>query len=223
MNRVPVEENFVKKGLAAIEHELSKCHKGTAHHWACLAIPTSDYEMLLQDAFHRRPLLTGAKDESGGSKRVRFDAVKMIFLEDDGRLIVPMHSYCRYVREVTKQAEGDGECGGRVEAMTNIGDEVIRQIQAGNDDPNPLQCDEHGTYIGARVNGKMMPHNKLSQLHRSGRCLVCKSQTTKICGGCSIAKYCSVKCQRSDWMHHRHVCGHVKLNDKDEPVVTRST
>jgi hypothetical protein len=214
------EEAFVRNGLAAVELELSNCTQGLAHHWACLMIQPSDYDWLLRDAFHRRPLLTGAKDASGGPKPVRFRADKKLFLEDDGRLIVPMNSYCRYIREAIKQA-GDGD--GRVDPMTNIGAEVLRQIQAGSDDPNPLQCDDKGNYVGALVNGEIMPHKELSKLHRSRRCQVCQNETIKLCGSCDIAYYCSEACQRSDWLSHKHICGQVKLNDNDEPVVVAKT
>jgi hypothetical protein len=51
------EESFVKSGMTAIQLELSKCRQGLAHHMACLMIQPSDYEWLLRDAFHGRPLV----------------------------------------------------------------------------------------------------------------------------------------------------------------------
>jgi hypothetical protein len=180
------EELFVRSGMTAIVLELSNCRQGLAHHMACLMIQLSDYEWLLRDAYHGRPLVTGALDvASGKPKAVRFDAAKKLFLEDDGRLIVPMDMMARWYLEAAQaQQHGDGESLG---PMTNIGAEWLRQVAAGNPCPsNLLQLDEHGKYVGARIDGKLMPHEELSHLHRDRRCQVCRTATIKLCNQCSI-------------------------------------
>jgi hypothetical protein len=214
------EEEFVKSGIVAIQLELSKCRQGLAHHMACLMIQPSDYEWLLRDAFHGRPLVTGAKDASGKPKPVRFDTNKKLFLEDDGRLIVPMDMMSRWYLEAA-QAQGREDGGESLGPMTNIGAEWLRQVAAGNPCPaNLLQVDKHGKYVGAHIDGKLMPHEELSHLHRDRRCQVCRTPTIKLCGQCSITYYCSVSCQQADWRTPRQMCGKVEL-DSDGKLVPR--
>jgi hypothetical protein len=216
------EESFVKSGIVAIELELSNCRRGLAHHLACLMIQPSDYEWLLRDVFHGRSLVTGAKHASGKPKPVRFDASKKLFLEDDGRLIVPMDMMARWYLEVAQSQEREGEAGAREESlgpMTNIGAEWLRQVAAGNPCPNNLlQVDKNGKYVGARIDGKLMRHEELSHLHRDRRCQVCRTPTIKLCSKCSIAYYCSVSCQQADWRTHRQTCGKMELDSKGKLV-----
>jgi hypothetical protein len=220
------EEEFVKSGMTAIELELSKCRQGLAHHMACLMIQPSDYEWLLRDAFHGRPLVTGAQDAASGKpKAVRFDAAKKLFLEDDGRLIVPMDMMSRWYLEVAQAQQQHGGGGGQEHGdeslgpMTNIGAEWLRQVAAGNPCPsNLLQVDKNGKYVGAQVDGKLMPHEELSHVHRDRRCQVCRTPTIKLCSKCSIAYYCSIACQRADWRTHEQSCGKVELDSQGKLV-----
>jgi hypothetical protein len=211
------EEEFVKSGMAAIELELSKCREGLAHHMACLMIQPSDYDWLLRDAFHGRSLVTGAVDTASGKpKAVRSDANKKLFLEDDGRLIVPMDMMAHWYLDVAQSQEREGGAGAREERlgpMTNIGAEWLRQLAAGNPCPNNLlQVDKNGKYVGAQIDGKLVPHEELGHLHRDRRCQVCRTPTIKLCGQCSITYYCSVGCQQADWRTHRQTCGKVELD-----------
>jgi hypothetical protein len=216
------EEVFVKSGMTAIQLELSKCRQGLAHHMACLMMQPSDYEWLLRDAFHGRSLVTGAKLASGKPKPVRFDTSKKLFLEDDGRLIVPMDMMARWYLEVAQAQEKQGGQGHGEESlgpMTNIGAEWLRQVAAGNPCPNNLlQVDKNGKYVGAQVDGKLMPHEELSHLHRDRRCQVCRTPTIKLCSQCSIAYYCSVTCQQADWRTHKQTCGKVELDSHGKLV-----
>jgi hypothetical protein len=217
------EEEFVKSGIVAIQLELSKCRQGLAHHMACLMIQPSDYEWLLRDVFHGRLLVTGAQDATSGKpKPVRFDIDKKLFLEDDGRLIVPMDMMARWYLEAAQAQEREGEAGAREESlgpMTNIGAEWLRQVAAGNPCPaNLLQVDEHGKYVGARIDGKVMAHEELGHLHRDRRCQVCRTPTSQLCSQCSITYYCSVVCQRADWRTHRQTCGKVELDSRGKLV-----
>jgi hypothetical protein len=215
------EQEFVKSGMAAIELELSHCRQGLAHHMACLMIQPSDYEWLLRDAFLGRSLVTGAKDATGKPKPVRFDASKKLFLEDDGRLIVPMDMMACWYSEVAQaQEHGSGqEHGESLGPMTNIGAEWLRQVAAGNPCPNNLlQVDKNGKYVGARIDGKLMPHDELSHLYRDRRCQVCRTATMKLCGQCSITYYCCVACQQADWRTHRQTCDKLELDSHGELV-----
>jgi hypothetical protein len=203
-----------------IELELTKCRQGLAHHMACLMIQPSDYEWLLRDAFHGRPLVTGALDAvTGKPKPVWFDANKKLFLEDDGRLIVPMDMMARWYLEVAQAQEKQGGQGHEEESLgpiTNIGAEWLRQVAAGNPCPdNLLQMDANGNYIGAHIDGKLMPHEELSHLHRDRRCQVCRTATIKLCSQCSITYCCSVSCQQAD-----QTCGKVEL-DRQGKLVPR--
>jgi hypothetical protein len=217
------EESFVKSGMTAIQLELSKCRQGLAHHMACLMIQPSDYEWLLRDVFHGRPLVTGAQDATSGKpKPVRFDIDKKLFLEDDGRLIVPMDMMARWYSEVAQSREREGGQGHGEESlgpMTNIGAEWLRQVAAGNPCPdNLLQVDKNGKYVGAHIDEKLMPHEELGHLHRDRRCQVCRAPTIKLCSKCSIAYYCSVTCQQADWRTHKQTCGKVELDSHGKLV-----
>ena len=39
-------------------------------------------------------------------------------------------------------------------------------------------------------------------------CMVCSKNLDKAryCGGCKMASYCSIECQRKDWKHHKKIC-----------------
>jgi hypothetical protein len=37
-------------------------------------------------------------------------------------------------------------------------------------------------------------------------CFACKAPGVQRCSGCENARYCSEKCQKSDWRFHRHLC-----------------
>jgi hypothetical protein len=189
-------------------------------------IQPSDYEWLLRDAFHGRPLVTGAVDAATGKpKPVQFYAKKKLFLEDDGRLIVPMDMMARWYLEAAQAQQQQHEGGGHqpgeecLGPMTNIGAEWLRQVEAGNPCPNNLlQVDKNGKYVGAHIDGKLMPYEELSHLHRDRRCQVCRAATIKLCGQCSIAYYCSVGCQRADWRTHRQTCGKVELDSRGKLI-----
>jgi hypothetical protein len=216
------EEVFVKSGMTAIELELSNCRQGLAHHMACLMIQPSDYEWLLRDAFHGRPLVTGALDAASGKpKAVRFDACKKLFVEDDGRLIVPMDMMARWYLEASQsqQREGGEQRLESLGPMTNIGAEWLRQVAAGNPNPsNLLQVDKNGKYVGANIDGKLVPHEELSHLHRDRHCQVCRIATVKLCSQCSITYYCSVGCQQADWRTHEQTCGKLELDSHGKLV-----
>ena len=38
-------------------------------------------------------------------------------------------------------------------------------------------------------------------------CRVCSKKSTKCCGKCGVAYYCSADCQKSHWKEHKKVCG----------------
>ena len=38
------------------------------------------------------------------------------------------------------------------------------------------------------------------------KCVACGIPTTKVCGRCSLASYCSKECQRECWKEHKKVC-----------------
>jgi hypothetical protein len=37
-------------------------------------------------------------------------------------------------------------------------------------------------------------------------CEICTTQTTVVCGYCKKIYYCSAKCQKENWNHHKHFC-----------------
>lgn len=37
-------------------------------------------------------------------------------------------------------------------------------------------------------------------------CFACKAPGIQRCSGCENARYCSEKCQKSDWRFHKHLC-----------------
>jgi len=39
------------------------------------------------------------------------------------------------------------------------------------------------------------------------QCIQCNKDATFYCSKCELIRYCSVKCQRSNWAHHKHICG----------------
>jgi hypothetical protein len=173
--------------------------------------------MVVARCFPWATLGTGAKDATSGKpKAVRFDTDQKLFLEDDGRLIVPMDMMARWYLEVAQaQEHGGGQGGERLGPMTNIGAEWLRQVAAGNPCPgNLLQVDANGKYVGAHIDGKLMPREELSHLHRDRRCQVCRTPTIKLCSKCSITYYCSVGCQQADWRTHRQTCCKLELDSQ---------
>eukprot|EP00536_Pseudo-nitzschia_multiseries_P009717 jgi/Psemu1/288637/fgenesh1_pg.279_\ len=38
------------------------------------------------------------------------------------------------------------------------------------------------------------------------KCQVCQKEASKKCSRCSLAWYCTVECQRTDWKQHKSVC-----------------
>src|SRR5438105_11480 len=49
-------------------------------------------------------------------------------------------------------------------------------------------------------------------------CQVCETPTTKKCGKCKTAIYCSTQCQHSDWNAHRAIC---KAQDKHSRIQSK--
>jgi hypothetical protein len=53
-------------------------------------------------------------------------------------------------------------------------------------------------------------------------CSTCKiiSAKTKRCGGCKIERYCSVECQKRDWVNHKQTCKRTRSSEvvKDQTV-----
>ena len=44
------------------------------------------------------------------------------------------------------------------------------------------------------------------QRSRLGKCAVCDKNTHQMCKKCNIIRYCSRKCQLTDWQHHKIIC-----------------
>ena len=133
----------------------------------------------------------------------------------DGRLLVPMSVISNLSKNASApQERKEGNSAGVM--TTNFGAELTRRIEAGTAEDMPFEYDEQGKYIGARVNGKVMAPEQLTQPHNDGLCLVCNFETTKRCATCKIACYCSVSCQASDWAHHKVMCGRMLLNSQGQ-------
>lgn len=52
-------------------------------------------------------------------------------------------------------------------------------------------------------------------------CRVCSEKTSKICTGCKTVAYCSVECQKIDWLFHKVHC--KKPTEGSVPKVSRYT
>ncbi|XP_075239722.1 uncharacterized protein LOC142335214 isoform X2 [Convolutriloba macropyga] len=56
--------------------------------------------------------------------------------------------------------------------------------------------------------------NSSSSVNKSIRCSTCNTRhhinQLKRCSGCSVAQYCSKKCQKSDWPKHKRHCNDLK-------------
>ncbi len=210
------ENVFVMSGMAAIELEHANYLKTSSGSTACIAVPTDAYETLLRATFRRFPLLTLAgKDGSDKSViPVRFDTAKQVFFASDpsdGRLLVPLSIVCRQINQRKQEGTPFG-------AVTNIGAELMRQIDAAGHDggsgcgsggklePKLFEYDESGKYTGACINGQFVPAAKVNQ---DGLCLVCRAQATKRCAKCKMACYCSTACQSADWALHKTICGRL--------------
>ena len=48
--------------------------------------------------------------------------------------------------------------------------------------------------------------DKVEKESGRAKCVVCYKATTKKCGRCSIASYCSRECQVEDWKTHKNSC-----------------
>ncbi len=208
------EDLFLEKGMSAIALEHTNYMKTVPGSKACIALPTLAYEGLLRCAFHNLPLSILAKDDPNKSKPVRFDTTKNVFYANDpkdGRLVVPLNVITEFVAQRRKE-------GGSFGALTNLGAELVRQVNAGAPpEPNVFEHNEQGKYIGARINNEFVPADQLTQ---DGLCLACRSQATKRCTGCKSAQYCSVDCQKSDWVHHKTICGRLQSNSGDFVIST---
>lgn len=45
--------------------------------------------------------------------------------------------------------------------------------------------------------------------YMSGQCWACPEPSHHRCGKCNLARYCSPKCQASDWGDHKSLCFHI--------------
>jgi hypothetical protein len=207
------EETFVQNGLSAIALEHTSFMKTTGSK-SCIALPTLAYEELLRSVFRHLLLSIIDKNDPTKLKPVRYDTTKKVFYANDPhdeRLIVPLNVVTEYVAQRRKE----GGCFG---ALTNVGTELVRQVDAGaTPEPSVFEHNEQGKYIGARINNEFVPADKLTQ---DGLCLVCRSKATKRCTGCKMAQYCSVDCQKRDWVCHRTICGRLKSNKGDFVIST---
>lgn len=50
------------------------------------------------------------------------------------------------------------------------------------------------------------PSNASENVSSDKHCAHCGSPTHKQCAGCKMVRYCSITCQRTDWLHHKKVC-----------------
>lgn len=66
----------------------------------------------------------------------------------------------------------------------------------------------YGTSKTFDVQRKMLqlqfPHMEIIELTKT--CWFCCKSSSKKCGRCLIARYCSVECQKLDWNNHRKIC-----------------
>jgi hypothetical protein len=216
--KVAEEEWFIKSGMAAVEAEHAKyLQSATASGGkSCVAVPTYVYESLLREAFHGLPLSVQNKD--GSVKPVRYDSAKQVFFAcdpQDKRLLVPLSV-------IRREIDGKKQEGTPFGALTSVGAEMLRQIDgastaaAGGGEPELFMHDEHGKYVGARVNNEFVPTD---QLYQEGLCLGCRSTATKRCMQCKMASYCSVDCQTADWPLHKAICGRRLESRKGDFVI----
>jgi hypothetical protein len=214
-------EAFVKSGMAAIAVEHAKYLKtDTNDGKRCLAVPTDTYEALLRATFSYTGMQLSLAGKDGSIESaipLRFDPTKkVLFASDphDGRLLVPLNLICRHVDQQKQEGLPFG-------AVSSLGTEFFRQVEAAggagaNDpakEPELFQYNDQGKYIGARINGQFVPAQQLAQ---KGLCLVCRSTATKRCMGCKQAQYCSVECQKTDWTHHKTICGRLQPTTLDQ-------
>jgi hypothetical protein len=215
-SQVEEEDAFVKSGMAAIAAEHAKYLTTDTDGKGCIAVPTDTYETLLRATFCYEGSQLSLAGKDGSLKSaipLRFDPTKkVLFASDphDGRMLVPLNLVCRHLDQQKQQGMPFG-------AVSSLGTEFFRQVEAAGranhpaQEPEVFQYDEHGKYIGARINGHFVPANELTQ---AGLCLVCRSTAMKRCLGCKQAHYCSVECQKLDWTHHKTICGRLQP-DKD--------
>jgi hypothetical protein len=215
-----VEEGaFVKSGMTAVQIEhaiyLQSSNKNGSGK-SCIAVPTDAYESLLRAAFHgTMPISILGKDKT--VKLARFDSAKQVFFASDpqdGRLLVPLTIICQHIAQRKQEGFPSG-------AISSLGAEMMRQIESGETQGEPelfVHDDATGEYVGAQINNQFVPAEALNQ---KGVCLVCRSEATKRCKGCKMARYCSIECQTSDWPLHKMICGRLQSNKGDFVVGTR--
>ncbi|KAH8831620.1 MM3350-like domain-containing protein [Flagelloscypha sp. PMI_526] len=74
-----------------------------------------------------------------------------------------------------------------------------------------------------------MPRPLIPEYPERSKCraMLCQNDGTKACSRCKT-KYCSAKCQQSDWKYHKTYCGKMvytfkfKLLGSRDPVITRT-
>jgi hypothetical protein len=212
------QEAFVKSGMAAIAVEHANYLKADTDGKRCIAVPTETYEALLRATFCYTGMQLSLAGKDGSIESaipLRFDpAKKVLFASDphDGRMLVPLNLICRHLDQQKQEGMPFG-------AVSSLGTEFVRQIEGAKNpatEPELFQYDDQGKYIGARINGQFVPAQQLTQTGRL--CLVCRSTATKRCMGCKQAQYCSVECQKVDWIHHKTICGRLQQTTPDQNV-----
>jgi len=149
----------------------------------------------------------------------------------------PLHHCCTmYGNEVTlKMAKRLIRAGADVNAKNRFGYTAIMEISMAHNrydifsfllenGANPyLECNEgYSPLTMARGNPKMMEligktyrtyvRQKRDKADAFWKCEVCQrsDKSNKKCAGCYHVWYCSSKCQRNDWPHHKIICKEIE-------------
>lgn len=199
------EEGFIKVGLSTIQAKCQTLMSEPSQVTSMIAVPRNVYHNLLRDAYRHKPLFTGSKD--GTNRRIRYNSTeRLLFAADpsNGRLLVPLDALQNILQTLPQQREGQSS-----EPLLSVyGAEVKRQMDAGNFDHDLFRYDERGRYLGAMINGKLVPPDELMKPSQENNlnCRACQQPSARQCSGCKVVRYCSTACQKEDWPQHKLLC-----------------
>ena len=137
---------------------------------------------------------------------VGVDPLAMISYGDDGQISMIM--VCdEHKKDANPIIKGTPTC---CTCHTPIDDMINDAVWTGCDWVN-LNCQVTRLYCSNKC--AMVYHDVISstmpELGVRPACMTCREFTIplKICAGCRLVSYCSIKCQKEDWKRHKPECG----------------
>lgn len=71
------------------------------------------------------------------------------------------------------------------------------------------------TLFASIPDSQLKPLPEKIYIYFGKQCIQCNKDATFYCSKCELIRYCSVKCQRSNWAHHKHICCEIKETVKE--------